>query len=70
MKERKHNYMKNKRYIRLSKKMKAYCTGKCNGGEQSECKYYRNCFNGYLLFPKYDNLRYLQLKLKGMKIRK
>lgn len=26
--------MKNKRYIRLSKKMKSHCTGNCNGGKK------------------------------------
>ncbi|MGN1029609.1 MAG: hypothetical protein ACI4P7_05910 [Bacilli bacterium] len=57
--------MKNKRYIRLAKKMKSHCTGNCNGGKTTECKYYRNCFNGFLLFPKQDDLRYLQLRLKG-----
>lgn len=62
--------MKNKRYIRLSKKMKSHCTGDCNGGYKTECKYYRYCFNRYILFPKLDSLRYLQLRLKGMVIRK
>jgi hypothetical protein len=62
--------MKNKRYIRLSKKMKAHCKGNCNGGTITECKYYRNCFHKYILFPKLDSLRYLQLRLKGMKIKK
>lgn len=64
--------MRNKRYIRLSKKIKAYCTGKCNGGKETECKYYKNCFNGDIdiLCPKLDSLRYLQLRLKGMVIKK
>lgn len=59
--------MKNKRYVRLSKKMKAHCEGDCNGGSESECKYYRKCFQGYLLLPKHDSLRYLQLKIKELK---
>jgi len=60
--------VKNKRYIRLSKKMKARCDGKCNGGEKNQCKYYWYCFHKYILFPKFDSLTYIQKKLKGMKI--
>jgi len=59
--------MKNKRYIRLSKQMKAKCNGHCSGDDWI-CKYYRNCFHGYLLCPKQDSLRYLQLRLKGQNI--
>lgn len=62
--------MKNKRYIRLSKKMKSHCKGDCNGGDATECKYYKICFNKYILCPKLDSLRYLQLRLKGMRIKK
>lgn len=63
--------MKNKRYIRLAKKIKAHCTGDCNGGKTDECIYYKNCFStGYLLFPKIDSLRYLQTRLKGAKTKK
>ena len=62
--------MRNKRYIRLSKKIKAYCTGKCNGGKETECKYYKHCSNEPILCPKLDTLRYLQLRLKGMVIKK
>ena len=63
--------MKNKRYIRLSKKMKAHCTGNCNGSKKTECKYYKTCFSiGYIIFPKLDSLRYLQLRLKGIAVRK
>lgn len=61
--------MKNKRYIRLAKKMKAHCTGDCNGGSSSQCIYYRHCFNGYILLPSADSLRYLQKRLKNMVIR-
>lgn len=61
--------MKNKRYIRLSKKMKAHCTGNCNGGSSSECIYYRNCFHEYILLPSADSLRYLQKRLKNMVIK-
>ena len=63
--------MKNKRYIRLSKRMKAHCTGNCNGGKKTECKYYKTCFGtGYIIFSKIDSLRYLQLRLKGITVRK
>lgn len=62
--------MKNKRYIRLAKKMKAHCKGNCKGGSKAECKYYKNCFNGYILCPKLDSLKYLQLRLKGMVIKR
>lgn len=58
--------MRNKRYVRLSKRMKAHCTGHCNGGEGKQCIYYWNCYHKYILCPKYDSLRYLQSKLKGM----
>lgn len=61
--------MKNKRYIRLAKKMKAYCTGHCNGGTKSQCKYYHNCFYKYILCPKHDSIRYLQSRLKGQAIK-
>lgn len=59
--------MRNKRYIRLAKRMKAHCTGNCNGGSKSECKYYWNCFNRHILLPKRDSLKYLQSRLKGKK---
>jgi hypothetical protein len=45
--------MKNKRYIRLSKKMKAYCTrqsGQCSNSNYF-CKYYNYCFNDGILLP-------------------
>lgn len=61
--------MKNKRYMRLAKKMKAYCTGCCNGGEETQCKYYYRCFNKHILLPKCDNLKYLEDKLKGQVIK-
>lgn len=59
--------MKNKRYIRLSKKMKAYCDCKY---DCSACKYYKHCFHRYIICPKLDSLRYIQLRLKGMHIKK
>ncbi|MBU5486415.1 hypothetical protein KQI86_19120 [Clostridium sp. MSJ-11] len=60
--------MRNKRYIRLAKKMKAYCNGRCSG-EDWMCKYYKHCFHRYILCPKLDSLRYLQKRLKGQKIK-
>lgn len=51
--------------------MKAHCTGNCNGSRKTECKYYKTCFSiGYIIFPKLDSLIYLQLRLKGIAVRK
>jgi hypothetical protein len=62
--------VKNKRYIRLAKKMKAHCTGNCDGGSIFQCKYYHNCFYKYILLPKRDDIRYLQSILKGQVIKR
>ena len=60
--------MRNKRYIRLAKKMQAYCTGNCSGKDWL-CKYYRYCVHEYVLCPKLETLSYLQSRLKGMRVR-
>ena len=57
--------MKNKRYKRLAKRIKSNCTGNCNGGKPTICKYYGNCYNGFLVFPQLDSIRELEQKFKG-----
>ncbi|MBZ9693236.1 hypothetical protein [Clostridium sp. M14] len=53
--------MKNKRYIRLAKKMTAKCNGRCDSGK---CKFYRNCYSGRILFPHAMSIRELSNCLK------
>ena len=57
--------MKNKRYIRLAKKMKPKCDSHCNS---VKCKFYRNCYSGRILFPHFMSIRELSNALKGQKL--
>ncbi|HBJ1650912.1 TPA: hypothetical protein LA460_000131 [Clostridium botulinum] len=53
--------MKNKRYIRLAKKMIAKCNGHCDSGK---CKFYKNCYNRTILFPHSMSIKELSNCLK------
>ena len=59
---------KNKRYKRLAKRMKSYCLEHifCEG----KCPYFKECTSIKYrrgAYPDYENIRYLEKQLKGVK---